>query len=168
MDEWYEPCCSEEDKELDSWYEPGCLEEYKYILQLGKDYAQWFEKFTLTHRGNTIVGWYNRDWRKMHDELVDFFHREMMMKSYDEEDDPLIKIDVSQRDNFKWQFHAWMAGVKDTCPNPKLYFGRYYGIDEYFRYKRFFFKHHWDPKKTVDESLIKKLKKEYNFDYNAM
>ena len=55
-----------------------------------------------------------------------------------------------------------------TCPNPKLYFGRYYGIDEYLRYKRFFFKHHWDPEKTVDESLIKKLDEACNFDYNAM
>ena len=168
MDDWYATCCWEEDKTVDQWYEPGCLEEYKTIIELGKDYAQWFEDFTRTAKGNAIVGWYNRDWRKMHDELFPFFKREMMMKSYDEEDDPLLKIDASQRDNYTRQFRVWMAGVKDTCPNPKLYFGRYYGIDDHFRYKRFFFKHHWDPEKTVDDSLIKKLDEKYNFDYNAM
>ena len=29
-------------------------------------------------------------------------------------------------------------------------------------------KHHWDPEKTVDESVLEELKKQYNFDYNAM
>ena len=164
MDDWYESCCSEE---LDSWYEPGSLEEYQKIVELGKDYALWFEKFTLTHRGDDIVREYNRDWEKMHDELYLFFRREMMLRSNDDEEDtPLEKIDVSQRDNYRWQFRAWMAGVKDTCPNPKLYFGRYYDLDEELRYSRFFFKHHWDPKKTVDESVKKALDKK--FDYNAM
>ena len=162
MDDWYEPDSPEE---LDCWYEPG-LEEHNHIVQLGNDYGQWFEKFTLTRRGNDIIGWYNRDWEKMHAELYPFFLREMMMKSYDEEDDPRLKIDASQRDNFKWQFEEWLTKIKDTCPNRKLYFGRYYGLDEYFGYKRFFFKHHWDPEKTVDEKVKKELAK--TFDYNAM
>ena len=173
MDAGYEPCCLDGQDyvrwlEMDEWYEPGSLEEYKKIVELGKDYAQWFETFTGTARGDAIVREYNRDWRKMHDELYDFFRREMMLKSYDEEGDPMLKLNVSQRDNFKWQFRAWMAGVKDTCPNPKLYFGRYYDLNEELRYSRFFFKHHWDPEKTVDESVKKALDKDCKFDYNAM
>ena len=163
MDGRYEPVCLAEDN-LDSWYEPRCSEEYNYIVQLGQDYAQWFEHFTLTKRGDDAVVEYNGDWRKMHNELFVFYRHEMLLESYDEEDEPLLKIDVSQRDNFKWQFRAWMTGIQDTCPNPKLYFGRYYGIKDRLRYKRFFFKHHWDPEKTVDdhwnpekiESLMKK------------
>ena len=168
MDAGYEPCCSDGQDyvrwgELDQWYEPG-LEERKHIVQLGNDYGQWFEKLTGTVRGDTIIGWYNRDWEKMHNELYPFFLHEMLLEIYDEEDEPLLKIDVSQRDNFDWQFRAWMTGIQDTCPNPKLYFGRYYGIKDLLRYKRFFFKHHWDPEKTVDdhwnpekiESLMKK------------
>ena len=170
MDAGYEPCCSDGQDyvqwgELDQWYEPG-LEEHNHIVQLGNDYGQWFEKLTGTVRGNTIIGWYNRDWEKMQAELYPFFLHEMILKSYDEEDDPRLKIDVSQRDNFNWQFEEWLAKMKDTCPNRKLYFGRYYGLDEYFRYKRFFFKHHWDPEKTVDEKVKKELSK--TFDYNAM
>ena len=168
MDAGYEPCCSDGQDyvrwgELDQWYEPG-LEERKHIVQLGNDYGQWFEKLTGTVRGDTIIGWYNRDWEKMHNELYPFFLHEMLLENYDEEDEPLLKIDVSQRDNFDWQFRAWLTGIQDTCPNPKLYFGRYYGIKDLLRYKRFFFKHHWDPEKTVDdhwnpekiESLMKK------------
>ena len=138
---------------MDAWYEP-CLEEYKKIVQLGLDYARWFEDFTGTARGDDVVAEYYGDWRKMHDELFVFFHHEMLLRSNDEEDSPMLKIDVSQRDNYKWQFRAWLARVKDTCPNPKLYFGRYYDIKEHLRYSRFFFKHHWDPEKTVDESLM--------------
>ena len=170
MDDWYESCCSDGQDyvrwgELDEWYEPGSLEEYNYIVQLGKDYAQWFETFTGTARGDAIVREYNRDWRKMHNELFVFYRHEMLLESYDDEEVyPLQEIDVSQRDNFKWQFRAWMIGIQDTCPNPKLYFGRYYGLIEELRYKRFFFKHHWNPEKTVDdhwnpekiESLMKK------------
>ena len=166
MDDWYERRW-EEDKTVDQWYEP-CSEEYKTIVEHGKDYAQWFERFTRTVKGDDIVSGYFGDWRKMHDELFPFFLRERMLKSTDEEDDPMLKIDASQRDNYTRQFRVWMEGVKDTCPNPKLYFGRYYGINDYFRYKRFFFKHRWDPEKTVDDSLIKKLDEKYNFGYNAM
>ena len=157
---------------MDAWYEP-CLEEYKKIVQLGLDYARWFEDFTRTDRGDDVVAEYNGDWRKMHDELFAFFNNEMLLGSNDEEGDPMLKLDVSQRDNYKWQFRAWMTGVKNTCPNWKLYFGHHYGIKEQLKYSRFFFKHHWDPEKTADESLMKTLygsnwDKDYKFDYNAM
>ena len=165
--EYTTPSCKE-DEELDSWYEPGSSEEVKYMLELGKDYVQWFEDFTRTARGNDIVGWYNRDWMIMHTELARFFRNEKMLKSYDEDDDPWTKIDVDQRDNFTWQFRAWIDSLQRACPNNKLYFGPYYGFDERLRYERFFFKHHWDPEKTVDESVLEELKKQYNFDYNAM
>ena len=163
MDGRYEPVCLAEDN-LDSWYEPRCWEEHDHIVQLGQDYAKWFERFTLTKRGDDAVAEYNGAWRKMHNELFVFYRHEMLLESYAEEDEPLLKIDVSQRDNFKWQFHAWMTGIQDACPKPELYFGRYYGIKDLLRYKRFFFKHHWDPEKAVGdhwnpekmESLMKK------------
>ena len=82
MDAGYEPCCSDGQDyvrwgELDCWYEPGSLKEYQKIVQLGNDYGQWFEKLTGTVRGDTIIGWYNRDWEKMHDELFVFYRHEM-------------------------------------------------------------------------------------------
>ena len=169
MDAGCEPCCSDGQDyvrwgELYEWYEPRSSEEIEYMLKFGNDYAQWFAVFTGTVRGDTIIDWYNRNWWKMHTELFVFYRHEMLLESYDGEDDPLLKIDVSQRDNFKWQFEEWMTGIQATCPNPKLYFGPYYGIKDLLRYKRFFSKHHWDPEKPVDdhwnpekfESLMKK------------
>ena len=86
-----------------------------------------------------------------------FFDNELKLRREDEEGDPMLKLDVSQRDNYKRQFRAWLAEIKDTCPNRKLYYDGSDGIKEHLRDSRFFFKHRWDPEKTVDESLMKAL-----------
>ena len=149
------------------------LEDHKKTVQYGLDYDRWLKDFKKTPTYMSIVTKHNRDWRKIHDQLHAFFNNELLLRCEDEEVIPLMKIDASQRDNYKRQFRAWMAQIKDTCPDRELYFGRSYGIDESIKCERYFFKHHWDPEKTVDESLMKALlgsewDKNYDFDYNAM
>ena len=140
---------------------------------MANNYDQWLEDFKKTDRYRSIVAEHKKDWRKIDDQLLAFFNNEMLLRCADDVGIPILKIDASQQDNYKRQFRAWMAEIKDTCPNRELYFGRSYGIDESVRYERYFFKYHWDPEKTVDESLMKALlgpewDKHYDFDYNAM
>ena len=140
---------------------------------MANNYDQWLEDFKKTDRYRSIVTEHKKDWRKIDDQLLAFFNNEMLLRCADEVGIPMLKIDASQQDNYKRQFRTWMAEIKDTCPNRELYFGRSYGINERIRYERYFFKYHWDPEKTVDESLMKALlgsewDKHYDFDYNAM
>ena len=144
----------------------------------------WLKDFKETGSYADLVNGHDGHWIKIYRELDQIFKdtvwklrneapTEETSSDEDEEVIPMLKIDASQRDNYKRQFRAWMAEIKDTCPNREIYFGRSYGIDEHVRYERFFFKHHWDPEKTVDESLMKALlgsewDKHYDFDYNAM
>ena len=149
------------------------LEDYKKTVQYDLDYDRWLKDFKKTPTYMSIVTKHNRDWRKIHDQLLAIFNNDLKLRREDEEVIPILKIDASQRDNYTRQFRAWMVQIKDTCPNRELYFGRSYDIDESVKYERFFFKHHWDPEKTVDESLMKRLlgsewDKHYDFDYNAM
>ena len=146
------------------------LEDYKKTVQYGLDYDRWLKDLKKTDRYMSIVAKHKQNWRKIHDQLLAIFNNELKLRREDEEGNPLLKIDVSQRDNYNRQFRAWMAEIKDTCPNRKLYFGRSYGIKEHLRYSRYFFKHLWDPEKTVDESLMKALlgsnwDKHYDYTY---
>ena len=130
------------------------LEDYKKTVQYGLDYDRWMEDFEGTDMYMSIVTEHKEDWRKIHDHLLVIFNNELKLRREDEEGNPILKIDVSQRDNYKRQFRAWLAEIKDTCPNRELYFGDSYGIKEKLRYSRYFFKYHWDPEKTIDESVI--------------
>ena len=138
---------------------------------MANNYDQWLKDFKKTDRYRSIVTEHKKDWGKLDDQLLAFFNNEMLLRCADEVGIPMLKIDASQRDNFKRQFRAWMAGIKDTCPNRELYFGRCYGIGESVKYERYFFKYRWDPEKTVDESLMKRLlgsEWDKHYDYNAM
>ena len=124
---------------------------------MAAEYDRWLEDYKKTPAYMDIVTKHNRDWRKIHDQLLPIFNNDLKLRREDEVGIPMLKIDASQRDNYKRQFRAWMAQIKDTCPNRELYFGRSCGINESAKYERFFFKYHWDPEKTVDESLMKAL-----------
>ena len=134
--------------------------------QYARHFDIWLKEFKETISYMSIVTEHNSDWRKIYRKLDQLFNdtvwklrneasTEETSSDEDEEGSPLLKIDVSQRDNYSRQFRAWMAGIIDTCPNRKLYFGDSYSIKEHLKYSRYFFKHHWDPEKTVDESLMK-------------
>ena len=140
------------------------LEDYKKTVQYALDYDRWMEDFEGTPLYMSIVAEHNRDWRKIHDQLFVVFNNELKLRREDEEGDPLLKIDVSQRDNYKRQFRAWLIQRKDTCPNRKLYYSGSDGIKEHLRDSRFFFKHRWNPEETVDESLMKA----YGYDESLM
>ena len=138
--------------DYDQW-----LEDYKKTVQYGLDYDRWLEDFEGTPKYMSIVTEHNCDWRKIYDQLLAIFNNELKLRCEDEEGDPVLKLDVSQRDNYERQFRAWLAEIKDTCPNPKLYYDGSDGIKEHLRDSRFFFKHDWDPEKNVDEPLMKAL-----------
>ena len=140
---------------------------------MANNYDQWLEDFKKTDRYRSIVAKHKRNRRKLDDQLRAFFNNEMVLRCADDVGYPMLKIDRSQRDNYKRQFRAWMAQIKDTCPDRELFFGRSCDIGESIKYERYFFKYHWDPEKTVDESLMKRLlgsewDKDFDFDYNAM
>ena len=61
------------------------------------------------------------------------------------------------RANNSFEIHRPYGFLHSNHPtnSRKLYFGDSYSIKEHLKYSRYFFKHHWDPEKTVDESLMK-------------
>ena len=118
---------------------------------MADEYDQWLKDFKKTDRYKFLVAKYKRDWGLIHEQLRTVFTNDMLLKCGDEEGPPLLEIDASQRDNFKRQYRAWMTSIKDTCPDREFFFGPFYDTKERFRYSRFFFKHLWDPEKTVDE-----------------
>ena len=155
------------------------LEDYKKTAQDGldyedyEDYDRWLKDLKKTPEYRILVTKYKQNLGMIHDKLLTIFKYDLMLSCEDEEVMPLQKIDVSQRDNYKRQFRAWMARIKDTCPDRELYFGPSYDRKYGARYEKHFFKYYWDPEKTVDESLMKTLMgsewdKNYDFDYNAM
>ena len=93
------------------------LEDYKKTVQYGLDYDRWLEDFEGTDRYMSIVTEHNGDCRKIHDQLLAIFNNELKFRREDEEGDHMVKLDVSQR--AKRQFRAWLAEIKDTCPNRK-------------------------------------------------
>ena len=142
------------------------LEDYENTVT----YDQWLKDFKKTPEYRSLVTEPNRSWRKIQDELLAMFNNELLLRTADDVGIPKQQIDVSQRDNYKRQFRAWLAQIKHTCPNQALYFGPSY---DSIKYGRYFFKYHWDPEKTVDERMMKRLlgrewDKHYDFDYNAM
>ena len=123
------------------------------LVQYTRDFDRWLEDFTETDTYMDLITEYKKDWRKIYDELFDIFNTTVWkFRNEDEEDDPRLKIDVSQRDNYTRQFHAWLHKIKDTCPDPKLFYDGFRNIKEINKHSRFFMKHHWDPEKTVDEN----------------
>ena len=122
------------------------------LTQYTRDFDQWLEDFTGTDRYMSIVTEYKKDWRKIYDEFFVIFNTTVWkFRHEDEEGDPRLKIDVSQRDNYTRQFHKWLRDIKDTCPEPKLFYDGFGDIKELNKHSRFFMKYHWDPEKTVDE-----------------
>ena len=155
----------------DKWmedYKKTALDDLDY-----EDYGRWLKDLKKTPEYRILVAKYKHSLEMMHEKLVAFFNNELMLSSEDEKIMPILKIDASQRDNYIRQFRAWLAMLKDTCPDQEIYFGPTYDRKHSAGYERFFFKHHWDPEKTVDESLMKTLlgsewDKDYKFDYNVI
>ena len=152
------------------------MEDYKKTAQDDldyEDYDRWLKDFKKTPEYRILVAKYKHSLEMMHEKLVAFFNNELMLSSEDEEIMPILKIDASQRDNYKRQFRAWLARLEATCPDRELYFGPSYDRKYSARYEKHFFKYYWDPEKTVDEWLMKTLMgsewdKDYKFDYNVM
>ena len=118
------------------------------LIQHSRDFDRWLEDFTETDTYISIVTEYKKDWRKIYDELLEIFNTTVWkLKNEDEKDDPRLGIDASQQDNYRRQFHAWLRNLKDTCPDPELFYGGFRNIKEMNKLHRFFILHHWDPEK---------------------
>ena len=168
-------------KSIDEW-----LEDYKKTIEYALEYDRWFKDFEGTDRFYRVLTEQNGDTMKIHMEQMGIFNAELRLKreveeyyqqlekavGY-EEFYPSLKIDASQRDNYLRQYRAWMTKIKDTCPNREFYFGKSYGIKERMAHERYFFKHEWDPKKTVNEEEMKSRfgqdwYKDYEYRYDAI
>ena len=122
------------------------------LVQYTRDFDRWLEDFTETDRYISIVTEYKKDWRKIYDELFDIFNTTVWkFRHEDEEGDPRLRLDVSQRDNYTRQFHKWLRKIKDTCPDPKLFYGGFRNIKELNKHSRFFMKHHCNPEKNDED-----------------
>ena len=88
-------------RDYDQW-----LEDYKKTVQYALDYDRWLEDFEGTPRYMSIVTEHNSDWRKIYDKLFVIFNNELKLRREDEEGDPMLKLDVSQRNNYKRQFRT--------------------------------------------------------------
>ena len=93
--------------------------------QYARHFDIWLKDFKDTISYMSIVTEHNSDWRKIYRKLDQFFKdtvwklrneasTEETSSDEDEEGSPLLKIYVSQRDNYSRQFRAWMAGIIDT------------------------------------------------------
>ena len=124
------------------------------LIQHSRDFDQWLEDFTETDTYMSIVTEYNKDWRKIYDELLEIFNTTVWkLRNEDEyEDDPRLRMDANQKDNYTRQFHLWLHKIKDTCNDLKLFNRGFRNIRELNKLHRFFMLHHWDPEKTVDEN----------------
>ena len=122
------------------------------LVQYTRDFDRRLEDFTGTDRYMSIVTEYKKDWRKIYDELFDIFNTTVWkFRNEDEEGDPILKIDVSQRDNYTRQFDKWLRDIKDTCPEPKLFYGGFRNIKELNKHSRFFMKYVWNPEKNDED-----------------
>ena len=118
------------------------------LIQHSRDFDRWLEDFTETDTYISIVTEYKKDWRKIYDELLEIFNTTVWkLRNEDEEDDPRLRIDASQQDNYRRQFDAWVRNLKDTCPDLELFYRSFRNIKELNKLHRFFKLHHWDPEK---------------------
>ena len=122
------------------------------LVQYTRDFDRWLEDFTETDRYIGIVTEYKKDWRKIYDELFDIFNTTVWkFRNEDEEGDPRLTIDVSQRDNYTRQFHKWLCDIKDTCPEPKLFYDGIRNMKGLNKHSRFFMKYIWNPEKNDED-----------------
>ena len=114
-------------------------------------------KKTDTYTG--IVADYEEDWSKIYKELHRIFKDKIWnpMKLRNEtstnEDDPRLKIDVGELNNYRRQFDVWVYEFKKTSDYAGLVAGyRECWSKIYTELHRIFKLNFWDPEKNVDTS----------------
>ena len=109
---------------------------------------------------------YERCWSKLYKELNRIFKDTVWnpMKLRNEtstketstnEDDPRLRIDASQLNNYRRQFDVWVRKFKKTCDYADLmafYRGRYSKLNTELH--RIFKLNFWDPEKNVDIDYV--------------
>ena len=131
------------------------------LTQYRRDFDLWLYDFKKTDTYTNIVIDYERCWSKIYKELNRIFRdtvwNQMKLKNETstKEDDPRLKIDASQLNNYRRQFDVWVRKFKKTSD----YLGLVAGYREcwskiYTELHRIFKLNIWDPEKTVDINYV--------------
>ena len=128
-----------------------------------RDFHIWLKDFEETSSYADLVNGHDRHWIKIYKELDQIFNdtvwklrneapTEETSSDEDEEDDPRLRIDANQQDNYRRKFDLWVRKLKDTCDDLELFYRSFRNMKELNKLHRFFILHHWDPEKNVDEN----------------
>ena len=152
---------------MDCYYFDEVYELQERNTQYARHFDMWLKDFKETSSYAGIVTGHDGHWIKIYNELHQIFKdtvwnpmelrneaptEETSTEEDEYEDDPRLRMDADQKDNYTRQFHLWLHNLKDTCPDLKLFNRGFRNIRELNKLNRFFMLHHWDPEKTVDEN----------------
>ena len=131
------------------------------MTRYSRHFDDWLYDFRKTDTYTNIVTDYKKDWSKIFKELHQIFKDTVWnpMKLRNEpstkEDDPRLRIDASQLNNYRRQFDVWVRKFKKTCDYADLvtfYRGRYSIL--HTELHRIFKLNKWDPEKNVDIDYV--------------
>ena len=131
------------------------------LTQYRREFDLWLYDFKKTDTYTNIVIDYERCWSKIYKELNRIFKdtvwNQMKLKNETstKEDDPRLRIDASQLNNYRRQFDMWVRKFKKTSD----YLGLVAGYRECWskintELHRIFKLNIWDPEKTVDINYV--------------
>ena len=129
------------------------------LARYSSHFDGWLYDFKKTDTYTGIVADYEEDWSKIYKELHRIFKDKIWnpMKLRNEtstnEDDPRLKIDVGELNNYRRQFDVWVYEFKKTSDYAGLVAGyRECWSKIYTELHRIFKLNFWDPEKNVDTS----------------
>ena len=131
------------------------------LTQYRREFDIWLHDFKKTDTYTDIVADYERCWSNIYKELNRIFKdtvwNQMKLKNAKptKEDDPRLKIDSDQLNNYRRQFDVWVRKFKKTSD----YFGLVAGYRECWskintELHRIFKLNFWDPEKKVDINYV--------------
>ena len=129
------------------------------LARYRRHFDDWLYDFNKTDTYTCIVTDHEEDWSKIYKELHRIFKdtvwNPMKLRTSTEEDDPRLKIDPCQVNNYRRQFTVWARKFKKTSD----YFGLVAGYHECWskintELHRIFKLNHWDPEKQVDVDYV--------------
>ena len=129
------------------------------LARYSSHFDGWLYDFKKTDTYTGIVADYEEDWSKIYKELHRIFKDKIWnpMKLRNEtstnEDDPRVRIDPDQLNNYRRQFDVWVRKFKKTSDYAGLVAGyRECWSKIYTELHRIFKLNFWDPEKNVDTS----------------
>ena len=131
------------------------------LTRYSREFDLWLHDFKKTDTYTNIVIDYERCWSKIYKELNRIFKdtvwNQMKLKNETatKEDDPRLKIDASQLNNYRRQFDVWVRKFKKTSDYAGLVAGyRECWSKIHSALHQIFKLNIWDPEKTVDIDYV--------------